>query len=325
MSFLRSRWGIGITALGIGFVAGLLLPSPLSSAVNKLGGHEEREVEHSYTFISPLLACADDNFTNLANDKTNALDRNLNELIQKQKIAGAISEGAVYFRELNGGPWVGVNFETEFTPGSLLKVPLAISVYERAQEDPSLLSKKIEYEGGIAPGEEYFTAPVIPPGVYDVEDLVKATLVNSDNNAATLLAQIIGGDALLESYFHLGVETPKMGSDYSTSVRTYASFFRILYNATYINRQSSEHLLSVLSQSTFTQGIVAGVPSGVVVAHKFGERALEGSSGAQLHDCGIIYRPGNPYLLCVMLRGTNFDTLANSIKDISSLVYSYVK
>jgi len=28
----------------------------------------------------------------------------------------------------------------------------------------------------------------------------------------------------------------------------------------------------------------------------------------QLHDCGIVYYPETPYLLCVMTKGWNFET-----------------
>jgi hypothetical protein len=148
-------------------------------------------------------------------------------------------------------------------------------------------------------------------------------LVHSDNNAAYLLADLVGMKSLDDSYSRLGIESPTSGQDYATNVRSYASFFRVLYTATYLDRKNSEHLLSILADSAFTQGIVAGVPEGVVVSHKFGERSLTGSTQAQLHDCGIVYVPGNPYLLCVMLRGNDFDVLARSIAEISSLVYTY--
>lgn len=231
----------------------------------------------------------------------------------------------MYFRELNGGPWIGVDFNETFTPGSLLKVPLAMSVYHLSETDPGLLARTIEFEGGTAPATEHFTAPVIAPGTYGVEDLVRAALVNSDNNATLLIAKIIGKDAIEDSYVHLGVTVPTTGTDYTTTVRTYASFFRILYNATYISRGASEKVLSMLAESKFTAGLVAGVPSGVTVAHKFGERAFSDGGLVQLHDCGIIYREENPYLLCVMMRGRDFDSLASSIAEVSRLVWNSLK
>jgi hypothetical protein len=44
----------------------------------------------------------------------------------------------------------------------------------------------------------------------------------------------------------------------------------------------------------------------------------------QLHDCGIIYYPGNPYLLCVMTRGTDWSALEKTIQTISAMTYKEV-
>ncbi|MDO8560151.1 MAG: serine hydrolase [bacterium] len=56
------------------------------------------------------------------------------------------------------------------------------------------------------------------------------------------------------------------------SVKDYASFFRILYNASYLNREQSERALGLMTKTRFRDGIIAGVPAGRPVAHKFGER-----------------------------------------------------
>jgi beta-lactamase class A len=69
--------------------------------------------------------------------------------------------------------------------------------------------------------------------------------------------------------------------------------------------------------------LVAGVPAGIPVAHKFGETGQVGGE-RQLHDCGIVYYPNSPYILCIMTRGNNFEELPNIIKQISSEVYKHV-
>lgn len=67
---------------------------------------------------------------------------------------------------------------------------------------------------------------------------------------------------------------------------------------------------------------MAGVPPGTTVAHKFGIYSIPGTTKtAQLHDCGIIYRPGRPYFLCVMTEGQDADTLAGAIRQISRAVF----
>jgi hypothetical protein len=58
----------------------------------------------------------------------------------------------------------------------------------------------------------------------------------------------------------------------------------------------------------------------IKVAHKFGERTLE--KGTQhFHDCGIVYYPRHPYLLCVMTQGRDIEAQSRAIASISTFVF----
>jgi hypothetical protein len=61
----------------------------------------------------------------------------------------------------------------------------------------------------------------------------------------------------------------------------------------------------------------------MVVAHKFGEMSAPDGT-VQLNDCGIVYKPDQPYLICVMTKGTNYDSLVTVISHISNMVYTSV-
>ena len=76
--------------------------------------------------------------------------------------------------------------------------------------------------------------------------------------------------------------------------------------------------------TSFKDGLLAGVPRDVTVAHKFGSRRIGESEKVQLHDCGIVYAPERPYILCVMTQGSDFTKLAGVIKSISANVYQSV-
>jgi hypothetical protein len=133
---------------------------------------------------------------------------------------------------------------------------------------------------------------------------------------------------LNKAYTDLGVSNPDEVSDYTISPAQYVGFLRILYNATYLSQAFSEKALSLMSQSTFTQGIAAGVPTGVVVAQKYGEHIDTDKAGTQiveLHNCGIVYAKDAPYALCIMTKGTDVNQLITILKDISGVVYGYIK
>src|SRR6185295_18381478 len=98
--------------------------------------------------------------------------------------------------------------------------------------------------------------------------------------------------------------------------------FRVLYNSTYLTSANSEYALSLLSQSSFKDGLVKELPPGVTVAHKFGEGG--GPEENQLSDAGIVYDGSTPYLIVVMTRGKQLTELSQSISEISKQVYDYM-
>jgi hypothetical protein len=185
---------------------------------------------------------------------------------------------------------------------------------------------KILFESADTVATPHFKpkASAIPGNVYSVSELITLMIRDSDNNATLLLNQLLGSEKTQFTYSDLGIKPPT-NQNYSVTVRTYASFFRILYNATYLNREYSDKALHLLTESAFTKGLRAGVPTSIPIAHKFGERTILEGQENQLHDCGIVYYPGRPYLLCVMTRGSDYENMADAIKTISSIIYKEIK
>lgn len=252
----------------------------------------------------------------------------LESLIKRQVAKKKAADVAVYFRDLNNGYWTGVNEREEFTPASLLKVPLMMTVFREAESRPALLAQRLLCAPEHVANYQVSTdvRPVNPVQVgmeYSVEELLRRMSSYSDNGAALMVAGTVSRESLSETFSDLGVEfsTPGLLSG-PLSVKQYASFLRILYNASYLDKPHSQKALEYLADSSFAKGLVAGVPEGVWVAHKFGERQ-EGEV-RQLHDCGIVYHPKEHYLLCVMTRGSDTSALAGVVAEISRLVYDEV-
>lgn len=310
-----------LVLLWLGFVIGVYFANRKANTI--LSG-PVRNQSH-YKFINPLLECE------IQNERTSYLYIPFEEKL-KQSITDLNKkkyqnkEIAVYFRDLNNGPWFGINSSAPFTPASLMKVPLLIAYYKQAEEDPSILQKKIVFEqAGDSFSQNIVTGDRLVVGKeYTVEELINFMIINSDNDTMYNLLNNIEQEKLDQVYVDLGVTLPnyRTPEDFM-SVKEYASFFRILYNAAYLNDYYSEKALDLLSKTRFVDGLVAGVPFGIKVSHKFGERKnidLE-TSNEQLHECGIVYFPKHPYLLCVMTRGNDFGQMSNFIADVSSLVY----
>ena len=252
----------------------------------------------------------------------------------KQKVRGIIahatttkiaSDVSVYYRDFNSGRWIAIRRNVMYYPASLLKIPVMIAYFRRAESESSILNAKVTYKGESS--ENTFEAPshLVVGRSYSIRELIEHMIVDSDNGATyTLLAKIDTG-LLSEVYTDLGIKDPGGDSaNYEISAKTYALFFRILYNATYLSPAASEQALEMLSRTTYKDGLVAGVPQGVEVAHKYGEHILtEGgtATGVELHDCGIVYRPSRPYLLCVMTSAKDIASATTIIASISKTIY----
>lgn len=308
-------------ALGI-FAHAFFFPRDIRSIYSDI-----REVGQSNSLTNPLLECAELPESISVGTRIGLQER-IEAFIDDAVTKGTLSHASVYFRDLNNGPWFGIGEERDFYPASLLKLPLAMSLYQLAETDQTLMDTYITYDGSRV-GDVEETQPYQPHArlekdkEYSVEELVGLMLRESSNEAALILSQIIGLENIQKVYRDFGQEMPLSGQELPIDVHTYASFFRILYNATYLDRDDSEKILKFLTESTFKDGIIAGVSSDIQVAHKFGTRSLEGNE-RQLHDCGIVYADETPYILCIMSQGNDYAKLAGFIKEVSRLVYTEV-
>lgn len=315
-----------VVVLVIGIGVGWVLPHPSVPRNTLL----VREKDDRYEFIRPLLSC---NISeNKQFDKYKPLEQKIVSMLGESVPNGNVS---VYYRDLNLGRWFGINEGTLYSPASLFKVPLMIAYFKLAETEPTALEERIVYteKDGDANSLEYYQPKkkLTLGRSYTVLELIENMIENSDNNAAYLLAERLDQNSLSDVLTDIGL-APRSASTTATtdfiSAKSYSYLFRLLYNSTYLRRDLSEKALQFLVSADFSQGIVGGVPQGIKTAQKFGERTNLTANlklqSRELHDCGIVYYPDHPYLLCVMTRGKDFDVLARTIRDVSSLIYSEV-
>ncbi|MEN9561693.1 MAG: hypothetical protein RIQ56_966, partial [Candidatus Parcubacteria bacterium] len=178
------------------------------------------------TLTNPLLECAEAP-ANIAETVLPSLQTELKKTIENSKSAGEISYASVYFRDLNNGPWFGINESDEFFPASLLKLPLAMSFYDRAEKDPLVMAREITYAQSSATNEDQPFTPkisVLQGKKYSVRELLEIMLLESNNEAAIALADVAEDGQITEIYRELGLEEPKLGHDYNINAHKYASF-----------------------------------------------------------------------------------------------------
>lgn len=260
------------------------------------------------------------------------LRKSLNGIASKQKSLN--KKVYIYFVYLNNSSWVGINEREEFAAASLVKVPLAIATYKAFEENklsPADQYTVMEEDLDSNFGELYKTAL---GRTFTLAELVSIMLEKSDNtakNAITSTFRKIGViDPFEEVYSNLGWEfLPSIGGGVDVvqnqnyqkiSVKVLSNMFLALYNAQYLNMESSQKILEDLSNTSFDKQIRAGVPRDVPVSHKIGVAGGVNISS----DCGVVYAPGRNYLLCLGAEGMNETESNDFMEEVSRTVYDYV-
>lgn len=281
--------------------------------------------EDHLTLLNPSLRCRP------AEPKQEyvSFKQQLESMIRDWQKKGGVQSVAVYFRDLEDGPWFGIGEDELFSPASTMKVPVLIAYYKMAEGNPGILERQIEIgNSGPSRDEDNQEGSLQVGGTYTVDELLRRMIVYSDNSPLHVLFAYLKqfsptDDIFAETLAEMGMAKSEGSVDDYMTVKRYASVYRVLYNASYLSKEQSQRALDLLSRSASPQGIREGVPPDVPIAHKFGLR-VPSDAAIQLHDCGIIYEPANHFVLCIMTKGKDVPTLSKVISDIARMVYEEV-
>lgn len=281
-----------------------------------------RENSPEYKFINPLILVSENR--KIVYEKYANLKDSVEKIIENAEKDGKAFDISFYFRDLNNGEWIGVNEDEKYAPASMLKVSTLVAILKLASKDPSVLLEKVNYKPTNMLHQSYQPNQMLL-GTYSVKDLLQQMIIESDNDAMHALNELYATE-VVKIYDDL--DLPDFFSDELDfmSPRLFSRFFRVLYNSSYLSDFYSDEALGLLASTKFDKGLVAGVSSGTVVAHKFGEFTDASQSiKRELHDCGIVYYPEKPYFICVMTAGTEFASLEGIISNLSKVTFDYVE
>ena len=223
--------------------------------------------------IHPLLLAE----LNAESPRFSSLKWELTRTINEWANLGKITMVSVYLKDLNTSDWMCLGADAGFLPGSLMKVPIMIYYLKAEEEHPGVLKTEYLYvkpKNGF-PSQEFKGDSITPGKKYTVAELLRYMIDESDNNATYLLSTHIDQDRYRKLFLDLDIPPYEVQNNtYTITARQYSKFFRVLYNATYLNEQLSSYGLHLLSGCNFKEGMVKEIPKGITVAHKFGERGI---------------------------------------------------
>lgn len=300
-----------ITALIIGSMSGFFAGKSYSSTGLSTGSE--------YDLLAKRIFVDDPSDASV---NFSALRSKLNEYMSQPR-AGL--KPSVYFEYLPTGVSVEYN-NTEVVAASLLKVPVAISIYYLVEQ------QKIDLNDTVQLKQEWLDSnfgDLYKKGAgYEVSiaEAIKAMLNNSDNTATKLLLSQLAAHPIPDKdgiYRYLDIELSLTQNtevqNITITPESYASILKCLYLACYNTPEHSQEMLQLLSETTYDTRLKRYLPKDVLIAHKYGTFSNEYQS-----DCGIVYLDKRNYLLCVMVEGSD-PAASDMIGDISKLVYDYMQ
>jgi len=259
--------------------------------------------------------------------------------IQK-RIATSGAEVAVYFKTLDGKAEWSVRPEDVFHAASTMKVPVMIELFHQAKQGKLSLADKIVIKNefhSIVDGSSYKLSPDddSDADLYKAEgqsrslsDLCELMITVSSNFATNLLIEKLGVENIRAAIHSLGADSVvvlrgvedgkafEKGLNNTTTARGLAVLMEAIAGGSAVDSASSQDMIAILKRQHFNEGIPAGVPAGVAVAHKTGEITKIH------HDAAIVFAK-RPYVLVVLVRGlADLKQSATLMKDISHELYA---
>lgn len=141
-----------------------------------------------------------------------------------------------------------------------MKVPILITFLKWIEADSLVQNKEILVNTDTNTSTQYFkpAKSLILGKNYTILELLEQMIMYSDNSAMNILVEMMPTELYNRVSKDLNIIIPdKNTTENYLSVKDVATFFRILYNSSYLNKDSSEFALNLLSRVTFKDGMRA--------------------------------------------------------------------
>ncbi|SDN02109.1 beta-lactamase class A [Daejeonella rubra] len=232
--------------------------------------------------------------------------------------------------DLTSGEIIGINSDIVFTQASAIKIPILMEVYKQAHEKKFALSDiKPLVASNIVAGSGILNAMTDPVNL-SIRNYCMLMIGLSDNSATNTLIELVGMKNINSTMQSLGFPNTKVQRkmiDQPASLRNEenlstpaeaARIMKLLHEGKFIDKTSSEEILSILKKNPIENSKLAGgLPSNVKLAFK------PGGMGGVSTEWGIVYLSNSPYAIAVMENYKTSATPSDIIAAISKRVFDY--
>lgn len=245
--------------------------------------------------------------TNDTSDEINSYIEELNNYLK------ANYSTSVRYIDLNLGFEYEYNKDVKYYAASTIKSVVALYVYEKADEGLINLDETIVYSSKYKWGASSFMQTHKYGDKITIRDLVKYSIIVSDNSAYQMLVDYVGKSTLREFGSSLGASLTMSGTDNFgyINVDDGIIYMKAIYDFINNSVQLGEEFKSYFLEAD--QNDLAMTDLGISAAHKYGQY------NEFYHDIGIVYDE-HPYVIAILTRegNKNFEEI---VRDINKRVY----
>ncbi len=235
-----------------------------------------------------------------------------------------------YVEDLQTGRSLVWNETQQLPAASIIKLPIAVSVFEQELAGKLRLDAEVELKASDKAGGSGVLKRTRTGTRLTVGNLVELMLQRSDNTATNILTDLLGLEEINESCRRQGLAAtcmPRYIMDLQardnrvenfTTAADMARLLKALYGRRVLDAPTSRQLLDILKGQHVRDRLPRYLPPGVVVAHK------TGLMKDACHDVGILYGRNHDYIVAVLTTEfRSFTQAKQAIGQIGRAVYQY--
>ncbi len=236
---------------------------------------------------------------------------------------------SLYFGNVEMGSPLTIN-DTPLRSASTIKLFIMIEVMQQIEDgmlynDMKLTMSESDKVGGtgVIQNQESGSA-------YTIQQLLEYMMIDSDNTAANMLVDAVGGVQVVNSRIKalgcvnsqmnrkmLDTEALKQGKDNYVTVYDMGNILTRIYNKQCVSDEADTYMLQLMSKNTNHKKIPGALPRNVTVYNKTGEYDEYGVQ----NDVAIVETDKGTYVLCVLTQDGKANEEINAIKNLSKELY----
>ena len=265
----------------------------------------------------------------------------LAERIDARLREAGLEEYGIAYRDLGSGRDILLNPDAEFHAASTMKVPIMARLFRMAERGELSLDDSLRVTNrftSIYDSSSYRLSREddSDPGLYEkvgdrvpIRELVRRMIARSSNLATNELIRLADAGATRAMLEGIGagglrvlrgvedIPAYRHGMNNTTTARALMELLSALARGDLAGPEATREMMSILEAQHFNDGIPAGLPDTVDVAHKTGW--ITGI----VHDAAVVDPPGAaPYVLVVLTRGdVEAERARRAVADVSRMIW----